>query len=267
MMNEQKQNGFEKQLLRSWNVVYPVGIYFVVTALSLVILDGFLPASQKTNLFRQMITSIATIPFLLSFYRQDKLLRWSFFGREKTPVKKTIVTILLVGVMSFCFALAWNNLFGFLQMWKYSPNYQTVEPSFYMGNLMLEIIILGFITPFVEELLYRGIVYIRLREWLGDPLAIMISAMIFGFIHMNLVQGLFAFVFGILLAFFVGRTGKLYLAVTGHSMANLFSVTRKELGWFVYSDSVTIVVTVLGMVAALLCCFIFRKVTLVEENS
>ena len=106
MMNEKKQNGFEKQLLRSWNVVYPVGIYFVVTALALVILDGFLPASNKTNLFRQMITSIATIPFLLSFYRQDKLLRWSFFGREKTPVKKTIVTILLVAVMSFCLTSA-----------------------------------------------------------------------------------------------------------------------------------------------------------------
>ena len=47
------------------------------------------------------------------------------------------------------------------------------------------------------------------------------SALIFGIMHVNLVQFLYAAVIGLLLAFVLEKTGKLSMAVFGHIAANL----------------------------------------------
>ena len=59
---------------------------------------------------------------------------------------------------------------------------------------------------------------------LGVAPAIICSALIFGLVHANLVQFLYAAVLGCLLAFF-------YVPVLGHIAANTVSVVREETGW------------------------------------
>ena len=84
--------------------------------------------------------------------------------------------------------------------------------------------------------MYRGIVYGRLRRWLGAVPAMLLSALIFGLIHMNLAQFIYASLFGLILAFFVDRTGSILGAFAAHMAANLTSVLRVETGAFAFMD-------------------------------
>ena len=116
----------------------------------------------------------------------------------------------------------------------YSASYGQVQQTFYTGSLLLEITALCIVIPLVEELLYRGIVYGRAREWLGIKWGIVVSALIFGLIHMNLVQFVYASVFGLLLAGLTERSNGVQAAIAAHMAANLTSVLRAETSVFAF---------------------------------
>lgn len=245
----------ESKMMRTWNLVYPVGIYFVVTVVTLFILDFVLPDTINNSLLRQLITSVAVLPFLYSFYRQDRFSRGDAGSTKQdfmlTKTECKIMILLFLG--SCCFAVAWNNVLGFVRIADYSESYRQVRETFYRGKILLEFLAVCMAAPLAEELLYRGIVYGRARRWLGKNKAVVISAFIFGIIHMNLVQFVYAFVFGLLLACFVEETGMLHSAFLAHAGANLTSLLRAETGVFSFMDKspgIGIVLTLLLFLAA-----------------
>lgn len=226
----------QSKRMRVWSIIYPIGVYFVVTTITLFVLDFVLPESVDTKLFRQMITSVTAFFFLQSYYASDQIMRgkgsiykekvvWHFsFTVDK--VKKCMIIFFIGGF----FAVAWNQILALTRIEEYSAAYQEIEQTFYMGRIALEILALCIVIPIAEELLYRGIVYGRLKDWLGIRTAVVVSALIFGLIHMNLVQFVYASVFGLLLAWFTEVTGDISGAVAAHMAANLTSVIRAESG-------------------------------------
>ena len=61
-------------------------------------------------------------------------------------------------------------------------------------------IYVGFFAPLLEELVFRGFVLRRIRSY-GKRFAILFSAMIFGVMHANLPQSIFAFYIGLVLGY------------------------------------------------------------------
>lgn len=232
----------QSKAMQIWNIIYPIAIYFVVTSITLFVLDFILPETGDTKLLRQLISSIVAFPFLYSFYGPDQVMRgrgtivnekvvWRFqFSKEK--VKKCILIVVIGG----CFAIVWNNMLGMIRITEYSAGYAQVEETFYMGRIALEILALCVVIPIIEELLYRGIVYGRIYDLFGKKPAIILSAIIFGLVHMNLVQFVYAAVFGLLLAWFVEVTEDISGAVMAHMTANLTSVFRAETEVFAVMD-------------------------------
>ncbi len=228
----------QSKAMRIWNILYPICIYFAVTTMVLYLLQSIVPETADSKLFRQLLTSLAVFPFLYSFYHQDQEMRGKAISLKKWKEAKPSLAILAVTfVVGGCFALAWNNVLGVLRISEYSASYAQVQETFYTGRMLLEITALCIVIPFVEELLYRGIVYGRLKDWLGVRYAVFISAVIFGLIHMNLVQFIYAAVFGLLLAYFREAAGNLLGAVTAHMAANLTSVLRAETSLFAFMDA------------------------------
>lgn len=78
--------------------------------------------------------------------------------------------------------------------------------------------------PFSEEFVFRGIIFNSYRKD-GNALgAILLSALVFGFMHMNLNQAAYAFVIGIALAFVMIATGSIWSSVIMHFIINAQSV-------------------------------------------
>ena len=75
---------------------------------------------------------------------------------------------------------------------------------------MFELLGSCLMIPLAEELLYRGVVERRLSLLCGSVPAIVLSAVIFGVMHWNVVQFLYAGILGLLLTWLLERTGFLY---------------------------------------------------------
>ena len=123
--------------------------------------------------------------------------------------------------------------------------------------------LLGYlIQGMAEELLYRGVVERRLSLLCGSVPAIVLSAVIFGVMHWNVVQFLYAGILGLLLAWLLERTGFLYAPVLAHIGANVMAVVRSETGWldFAYQPTAAgIAVTVLLFVVAAFAVLLVKK--------
>lgn len=82
---------------------------------------------------------------------------------------------------------------------------------------------IGLMAPIAEEIVFRGAIQHTLQAALGKRyhwIAIVISALIFGFIHLNLVQGVHAFVIGLLLGWMYYRTGSILPGLVFHWVNN-----------------------------------------------
>ena len=79
-------------------------------------------------------------------------------------------------------------------------------------------------APFFEEWLCRGVILRGLLKKMSPAWAIIISALVFGLIHMNLWQAIPAFLIGCLLGYVYYKTGSLKLTMLMHCVNNTLSV-------------------------------------------
>ena len=89
----------------------------------------------------------------------------------------------------------------------------------------------GFLTPFAEELVYRGIVWHRLRRGFSPVEAALISSLIFGAAHADLRQGIYAFIMGMVFAMSFELTRRFEVPYLLHCSCNLAVLAASSAGW------------------------------------
>lgn len=75
-------------------------------------------------------------------------------------------------------------------------------------------------APLGEEVFFRGFVYNALKRHLNVRAAIVLSGLIFAFVHFNPLSLLVIFPMGMLLAYAYERTGSLWVTTTMHAVNN-----------------------------------------------
>ena len=91
------------------------------------------------------------------------------------------------------------------------------------GSPYLMAFLVGILGPIAEEFLFRGVIYGKLRDVFTVTQAAVISGAIFGIYHKNIVQGIYAALFGILLAYIFEKTRTIWGAIVMHMIFNLSS--------------------------------------------
>lgn len=94
--------------------------------------------------------------------------------------------------------------------------------SMYGDGLLPMLLVVAVQPALFEELLFRGA---ALHGYMhrGMKPAILISAFLFGLLHMNLQQALYAFCIGIVFAFLVQRTGSILASMLPHFVINAYN--------------------------------------------
>ena len=92
------------------------------------------------------------------------------------------------------------------------------------GPVWIVLLSVSVFAPFFEEWLCRGIILRGLLKKMKPGWAIVISALIFGLIHMNLWQAIPAFIIGTILGYVYYKTGSLKLTMLMHCVNNTLSV-------------------------------------------
>lgn len=246
-----KQKQYNQSNTKALGIVYPIFAYFAVCQIVSILL-GLLPfADQIDAVKRQGLGSlVAFIVLYLCFVHRkapvqdrsernhadrgnpDSTDRLRVFA---APVSiRFFVGIAVAALLLGCAGIAMNNLIALTNMKQLSDGYQTVEQAFYSSSLGWEIVSLGIITPVAEELLYRYIIFYRLRDLAGRAGAIVGSALIFGLIHLNIVQMIYACALGLLLGILMEYYQDVRIAMCGHITANILSLLRGETGFLAW---------------------------------
>ena len=80
------------------------------------------------------------------------------------------------------------------------------------------------VLPLLVEVVFRGILLGRLDERFGRAWGILLSSLLFGLIHFNLIQFLYAFLCGMILSLLVIYNRNLWASVIAHSILNLITI-------------------------------------------
>ncbi len=80
--------------------------------------------------------------------------------------------------------------------------------------------LIGIFGPVCEEIVFRGIVHSGYRKTGTALQAMLFSALLFGFMHMNFNQAIYAFVIGFMLVLLKEATGSLWSSIVYHVIFN-----------------------------------------------
>src|SRR5205807_2603521 len=92
------------------------------------------------------------------------------------------------------------------------------------GQIVVAVLVLGVMPGFAEEWLFRGYMQTRLKQAWGRWPAIIVTATLFGVMHLDLFQSPFAMLFGIYLGYVAEKSGSIRPTMLCHIVNNSFQV-------------------------------------------
>lgn len=130
------------------------------------------------------VAAMITIPVMLFFFHRDRVRekQMGVIPNRKAPLWKYAAGLLMA--LALCLGL--NNLIAIGNLSQMSEAYEEAMEAFYSAPLLVQVTALGILTPMCEELVYRGLLFKRLRERGTYMQAALYSAFVFGFAHMNM---------------------------------------------------------------------------------
>ena len=233
--------------------MYPVLISFVTgqivggIALALIQQHGKgLDTYYKSAMLLTGVAGLLTMLPLLYFYRKDRLCRIVGGLVKPSAAHGRIRDYLLLLVMGAAMAQFGNMLVSIVQVFLQSSTYEDTMTLVTEGKSLMEMIYwMGIVAPVAEETVFRWMVYARMRDYLKMPYAVVLSGLLFGIYHGNIVQFLYASLLGCLFAYFMEMTGSLYASVLLHIGANIWSLVYSEFGLWLLQSSAVGVLTVI----------------------
>ena len=132
--------------------------------------------------------------------------------------------LLAIGLFA-AFNLVLQCVIGIFDLLRFFPSYEVVSDAISGGSLLMQVISLGVAAPVIEELCFRGVLMERMK-WIPVWLAVFIQALMFGAAHLNLFQGIYAFVIGIVLALVYVKFRSIITVVIGHAAFNIINVVQ-----------------------------------------
>jgi len=167
-----------------------------------------------------LIISVAvTFLFVLLLLKKEWKVN-KFWDYKNLKVFSVILCVLLGVAFSFFIEGAISLFFEATQM---TMPEQPID-GIIGNNLILELFSIALLGPILEELIFRGIVQKRLMKITKLPTAIILQAIIFGLIHLNILQSTYAFVVGIVLGLVYLWADSIWAAIAVHVVFNATSV-------------------------------------------
>ena len=160
-----------------------------------------------------MLAALAMLWHLLHF----RYIRFStaYLRKENLPLLFICIPFVYTLMYVMSTATEWINL----------PN--LLEDTFMdMSHNVVGILSIAIVAPVLEECLFRGAIEGHLLSlWKGKPwAAIIVSGIVFGLIHLNPAQVLYASIIGIVLGWLRWRTDSIVPGIVAHILNNSISV-------------------------------------------
>lgn len=190
----------------------------------------------------------------LWFYSKDRIARRNGgLVLAQKPWKLDLPEMILFLGMGAAFSQYANMFVGLLQSVLNYQEYQETMDQMTSGKSMWFLILsMGVIAPLAEEIVFRWLIYLRLRDYVRMGAAMVISGLIFGIYHGNLVQAVYAGILGMIFAYFLEISGCLWSSVLLHMGANIWSLVSPDLvSWMLQKNPMYILIMLFALILIL----------------
>ena len=158
----------------------------------------------------------------------------------------------------FC-SLAASLLATMSQAGQVFEGYENASQTIFSQSVLMQIVAAGVVMPIVEEYIFRGLMYNRMKDYMSANMAMIISSVIFGLYHGNLIQGVYGFVMGLLMIFVYEKYQTMLAPVLCHIGANMISIVLQFLNIQLDSVMVAVMAAAVCLVAAYLLLRLIQK--------
>lgn len=165
----------------------------------------------------------------------------------------------IVVFLSVVVAVGLNNLLMLINLAQYSERYQETAEILYAPAFIEQILYSGILIPALEEVLFRGVLFRVLRKWIPFGWSMLISAVVFGIYHGNLVQFVYAGICGLLLAYLYEKFGSILAPILSHMSMNITACTLTEIGVFAWMMEGTVKAWMSTVVCIVIGALMFRS--------
>lgn len=233
--------------MKIWRVAYPVLLYLFINMIVQVVftiavtMSEFLAINDggvwdyfsgynfsadiervvnEHTLLVTLISGVITIPIALGIMKKDQdKIKYAAVGEHVRNINfHSCHFIIIMGILA---SAGISKIVTLLPIGNILGSYEQISTEFAANALIWQILALVLIGPCTEELIFRGLVYKRIKGYTKSMAGVYISALMFGVYHFNLVQGIYAFVLGILLCYVYEKYETILAPVLLHISANL----------------------------------------------
>lgn len=158
-----------------------------------------------------------TVVFLLWFRKQkEKPLPISF---DEVFCIRNLAIYLIAGLAAqITISICLNLVLPFFP--QTFDHYMALIESLVGGNIIVAVVATVVMAPIAEEIIFRELMTKQLRKLFPFWFANIIQAFVFGLYHMNIVQGVYAFLLGLLFGYVANRMQSVWASVMLHGMVN-----------------------------------------------
>lgn len=189
-----------------------------------------------------------------------------FFIRRKNSIKEAqinvfpLATVLPVIFIALSLQMLLSFGIGFL------PIPQSLTDS-YVDNVgllskginFLSFISIGILVPITEEIIFRGLIFSRLRRGMPVSIAIVIQGLLFGILHGGIIWMAQAFILGVIFAFIAIRFKSIVPCIIAHMAINISSIFLNELLPNEFNDLMGYLILAVSAVVFVISMFILIK--------
>lgn len=192
----------------------------VLSILQIVILwiTGISVLSSEMSYYLSVISVI--VCGLIFFYWYQRLTRLRIPGHFRQTMKPwNLLLLVALGITSqFMISGLLSILKPLLE--ELFKSYSDVVNRIFSGEITVVVLYAVLFAPIVEELIFRGVILTKLLLVLPFFAANILQAAIFGIYHWNIVQGVYAFIIGLLFGYVSRRFRSLAASIILHMAIN-----------------------------------------------
>ncbi len=187
--------------------------------------------------------------------------------KQQKKMEKSLISYVVLAALALFSALGLNMLFYFLGITESSQAFENTANAQFGVSFFVGLVLYGVLSPFAEEAVFRGLIYNRMKRCFNFPIALLISSLLFGCYHGNIVQAVYGTLLGLLIAYAYEKYHSFAAPVLFHAVANISIFTMTYQGRLSTMDKkVSIVIAVIALVGAGICLWKIKKKTKIERK-
>ena len=180
---------------------------------------------NKNVVLISVIASVISIPIFYRMLNKEWMKR-PYRLQTLKPVYKKYIYVALVAIgLTVAFNLGVNAF----EFFRYDVDYARIARGIYSEPLYLQVLVIGFLMPISEELMFRGLVFERISNYGSETAGAVLTSLLFGLYHGTMIQLVYAFVFSLLMIFAYKRCGSFIAPMIFHIISNLSSLVMNQL--------------------------------------